>query len=251
MLSLSEMVRFIEKNVSQKQTFSKTKRSGIYLVLGGPGFHAVVWMKIALIGYGKMGKAVEKVALAREHTITNKDEADLWIDFSHKTGIMERIEEALALHKPFVIGTTDWQEHQAKAEELTNLKGGALFVSPNFSLGLNLFLKVLKEAQKLIAPFKLYDTAGFELHHNQKKDSPSGTARLIAEELGLKEFAAVRVGHIPGTHTVLFDSSVDTITITHEARSREGFALGAVIAAEWLTGKKGFFTMRDLMEDYA
>lgn len=229
-------------------------------------------MKIALIGHGKMGKEVEKCALARGHTIAVKEEADLWIDFSHPSGILERIDQALQLGKPHVIGTTGWDNLFEEAKKRTLQKQGALFVSANFSLGVNLFLAVVKETCKLISPFTLYDVAGHEIHHNQKIDSPSGTARLIAEavlqtfptkkralyqipdrKIAPDElaFSSLRVGHVPGTHSLVFDSPCDTITLTHEARSREGFALGAVMAAEWLLNKKGFFTMQDFMEDYA
>ena len=205
-------------------------------------------MKIALIGYGRMGKEVERSALLRGHTITSKEEADVWIDFSHPKDMLERVNEALAHHKPFVIGTTGWDPEEAKKRTLA--QQGALFFAPNFSLGVHLFLKIVQEAYKRLSPLGLYDVAGHEIHHNQKLDSPSGTAKLLSTIIG-KEFSSTRVGYVPGTHTITFDSPCDTITLKHEARSREGFALGAVIAAEWLQDKKGFFTMEDLMEDYA
>lgn len=229
-------------------------------------------MKIALIGYGKMGKEVEKSALARGHIITERAEADLWIDFAHKEGILSRINEALLQKKPFVIGTTGWHDLLAEAQKRTLEADGTLMVSANFSLGVNLFLSVVKEASRLLYPFDSYDVAGFELHHNQKADSPSGTAKMMAEALLSRfptkkralfdcpnrpiakdelQISSLRVGHLPGTHSVIFDSPADTITLTHEARSRAGFALGAIIAAEWVQGKTGFFTMQDLMEDYA
>ena len=204
-------------------------------------------MRIALIGYGRMGKEVEKSALSRGHIITSKEEADVWIDFSHPEGILERVEEAIRLYKPFVIGTTGWDPDEAK--RLILARGGALFFAPNFSLGVNFFLKIVREAYRILTPLKLYDVAGHEIHHNMKLDSPSGTAKLLSTIIG-KEFSSSRVGHVPGTHTITFDSPCDTITLTHEARSREGFALGSVIAAEWLIGKKGYFTMDDLMETY-
>ncbi len=207
-------------------------------------------MKIALIGYGRMGKEIERSALLRGHTLTSKEEAAVWIDFSNPVGILERINEALTSQKPFVIGTTGWDEKKEEAKKLTLIKEGSIFFAPNFSLGVNLFLKIIQEAYKLLAPLHLYDVAGHEIHHNQKMDSPSGTAKLLSTIIG-KEFSSTRVGHVPGTHSIIFDSPFDTITLTHEARSREGFALGAVIAAEWLIGKKGFFTMENLMEAYA
>lgn len=228
-------------------------------------------MRIALIGYGKMGKEVEKSALARDHIITSLIEADVWIDFSHPEGILDRIHDAIKLNKPYVIGTTGFDIELAR-QIASEKKEAALFVSANFSLGVNLFLEIVKEACKLLHPFGLYDVAGEEIHHKEKIDSPSGTAKLIVNtvlqnfpekkkalfnlpnrKLSQDElsFSSQRLGHVPGTHTLVFDSSCDTISLKHEARSREGFALGAVMAAEWLIGKKGFFTMQDLMEDYA
>ena len=240
-------------------------------------------MKIAIIGYGKMGKAVEKAALEKQLSIAAKiapslptktmskeslQHADVCIDFTHPDAVLANIKKAAELKKNIVVGTTGWYERLDAVKTLVDSSGIGLLYAPNFSLGVNLFLRIVKEAAQLIAPFDAYDAAGHEVHHNQKADIPSGTAIAIANTMlnalpqkkracfgnepfardaSLLHFSSLRCGSVPGTHTVTFSSPIDSITLTHEAHSREGFAIGALTAAEWLHGKKGLFTIDDLI----
>ncbi len=237
-------------------------------------------MKIALLGYGKVGRLVEEVAKNKGHTIVAKidssqqnlaqsiERADVCIDFSHPSCIIEHIELASSLGKNIVVGTTGWHEHIDVVKDIVSKKNIGLIYSPNFALGVHLFIRIVAEAAALIDRYEDYDAGVIESHHNKKADSPSGTAKAIADALINKikrksnvvhdavqgqiapqdlHVASIRCGSIPGTHTVLFDSPADTITLTHQAHSREGFARGAVAAAEWLQGRKGFFTIEDLI----
>jgi len=241
-------------------------------------------MNIGIIGYGKMGKLIESIALQSGHTIQviidpkknhceiSKDtmkNVDVCIDFSHPNAALENIDKITALHIPLVMGTTGWYERLESIKTLVISRQSSLLYSPNFSIGVNLFLKIVEEATGLIDHFDEYDVGGCEIHHRQKADSPSGTAAAIVDIL-LKgstrkttvnyssfshppkpeelHFSSLRTGFNPGMHSVIFDSPVDTITLTHQARSREGFAKGAVQAAEWLKGKTGFFTMNDFIQ---
>ncbi|MDR3624844.1 MAG: 4-hydroxy-tetrahydrodipicolinate reductase [Chlamydiales bacterium] len=244
-------------------------------------------MDFALIGYGKMGRIIEKIAAERGHSVLVKidplidsqnsaaktllQDVDACIDFSHPDAVIDHIDLCASVGKPLVIGTTGWYEHLQAAEKKANQANIGVIWSANFSLGINLFMHVVKESAKIFNPFTSYDVAGFEIHHEQKIDSPSGTAKRLAETL-LEEltnkkkilyetvnrkvekeelqFTSLRVGHVPGTHTIYFDSPSDTITLTHTARNRESFAEGAVIAAEWIVGKTGFFTIDDLMNQW-
>ncbi|MBI3037080.1 4-hydroxy-tetrahydrodipicolinate reductase [Candidatus Woesearchaeota archaeon] len=248
-------------------------------------------MKIALIGYGKMGKEVDRVAKLRGHTVcaivdktdagaTHKEidssgsclkDADIVIDFTVPSAVVGNIRRVTAAKKNMVVGTTGWYDGMTEAKQLVGAAGTGFIYSSNFSVGVNVFYRVIEAAAKLINKVPEYDAFGYELHHNQKLDSPSGTAKSIAEIL-LKNisrkkqpqydkldrkinpeelhFASVRAGWIPGTHVVGFDSEADTIELKHTARSRAGFALGAVMAAEWLRGRKGFFTMNDFISDF-
>ncbi len=230
------------------------------------------YMKIALIGYGKMGKLVEQIAIAHGHVIVVKIDpkcqnktisaeslidSDVCIDFTHPSQALKNLELAAELGKNVVIGTTGWYEDLNKAEKIVNRHQIGCIYSPNFSLGIALFIKMLSMAATIIAPFDSYDVGGMEIHHNQKADAPSGTAQLIRDELqkliprktNQIDFSSLRVGSVPGTHSIIFDSPVDTITLTHAARNREGFAIGAIHAAEWIIGKKGLFTLDDLLGD--
>lgn len=239
-------------------------------------------MKIALIGYGKMGRVVEEVAQARGHTIVAKidpngphktptaealHDAHVCIDFSHPSCAVNNIKQLVALGKDIVMGTTGWYSHLEEITGLIHQNPVGLIYSPNFSIGVNLFLQIVSEAASLINAFESYDVGVFEAHHNKKADSPSGTAKAIAKTVlnrmsrkrvlvegqvegqiakDALQISSLRCGSIPGTHSVIFDSPADTITLTHEARSREGFAIGAVAAAEWVHGRKGLYTIEDM-----
>lgn len=227
-------------------------------------------MKIAIIGYGKMGKMVEQSANLKGHSIvsiigpssphtritkSSLANAEVCIDFSHPNCALDNIKNVSDLGINMVVGTTGWYENIDTAKNFIDKSQIGFIYSPNFSLGIALFLKIAAHTASLISPFSEYDIAGIETHHNQKVDSPSGTAKAIAAHMQSQlpqnhppiPFSSVRVGSVPGTHTILIDSPADTITLTHTARNREGFANGAIIAAEWLSEKKGFFTLDDLL----
>jgi len=253
-------------------------------------------MKIALIGYGKMGRMIEQIALAGGHTIAaivdpfakdtpagipvsksiadaNLDSADAAIEFSVPATACENI-TALAQRKiPTVAGTTGWLDKLDEVRKSVESANSALLWSSNFSIGVNLFYRIAWYAAELFNNFNDYDVGGFEAHHNKKLDSPSGTAKTLAEGVLSKierknkivwetldrkpaadelHFPSLRMGHVPGTHSLFFDSQADTIEITHTARSREGFASGAVLAAQWLTLKErhGIFTIDDMLKEY-
>ena len=242
-------------------------------------------MKLGLVGYGKMGKMIEQVALQRGHTIASivdpnvpgahKDisaaslqDAEVVIDFTHPSTALDNIRKISALKKNLVVGTTGWYAQMSDVQQIVQQEGTGLLWSGNFSVGMNLFFRIVEHAATLIDPIPEYDIMAYELHHNQKKDSPSGTAemlgrtilgamnrksKLVYEKLDRApaadevHVASVRGGSIPGTHTVVMDSPFDTIEMTHTARTREGFALGAVLAAEFINGKKGLYGIEDLM----
>ena len=231
-------------------------------------------MKIALLGYGKMGKTIERIALERGHSIVaviDKDSldtdfsvADVAIDFSIPSEAFSNIKKSFDNNVPIVSGTTGWLEHYESAVKLCKEKDGAFIYASNFSSGVNLFFELNKKLASIISTIKEYDVSLEEIHHTQKLDAPSGTAIKLAEGIiensnkeswrlnvteSDKEIPIIskREGMVPGTHTVKYTSSVDEIEIKHTAKSRDGFALGAVIAAEWLAGKKGVFTMKDVL----
>lgn len=227
-------------------------------------------MKIALIGYGNMGKMIEQAALARGHLITiiprsafpaspkfdaELKQTDICIDFSHPCCAIEHLERLAHLGKNLVMGTTGWDADFDKVKQIVEMSNIGFLYSPNFSIGVALFHQILIETVELVAPFEAYDVSGIEIHHNKKADSPSGTALAITSSLNKHlipqkkkiQFSSVRVGATPGTHSVIFDSDSDTITLTHTARNRKGFAEGALTAAEWLIGKKGMFTLEDML----
>lgn len=227
-------------------------------------------MKIALMGHGKMGKLIERLAEEQGHEIsliaTSKCPAtsemlacaDVCIDFSHPDSVVSNISLAATQGINIVVGTTGWHNHLDAIEKIIDKHPIGLLHAPNFSLGIALFTKIVEHAASLIAPTHRYGLAGIELHHKHKIDSPSGTAIALADKINSRlpknvpplAFTSVRTGSVPGTHTVIFDSPADTITLTHEARNREGFALGALHAAEWLQGKTGIFTIDDLIRTY-
>ena len=230
-------------------------------------------MKIALLGYGKMGKVIERIALERGHEIvlrkgsqdsfdTLKD-ADIAIDFSVPSSAVENISACLEQGIPVVSGTTGWLEKYDEMVALCQSKNGSFIYGSNFSLGVNIFFELNKYLAKMMANLKDYKVSMEEIHHTQKLDAPSGTAISLANGIiqntdytnwtletpkeGEIHIEAKRIENIPGTHSVFYDSIVDQIEIKHTAHSREGFALGSVIAAEWLVDKKGVFTMKDVL----
>jgi len=244
-------------------------------------------MRIAIIGYGSMGREVEKVLLERGHQVAARVDpvqagadgthlteemarrSDMAIEFSHAEAVLENAKAYAGFGLSAVVGTTGWY---AKLEDLRGIIGasriGYLYGS-NFSIGAHLFFALVAAAAELANPCPEYDIMGWEVHHKRKKDSPSGTAltiariitgqsnrkkRVVTEKLDRApaadelHFASVRGGEVPGTHTVLLDSVFDTIELTHRARTRGGLALGAVRAAEWLAGKQGFFEVNDFIQ---
>jgi 4-hydroxy-tetrahydrodipicolinate reductase len=231
-------------------------------------------MKIALLGYGKMGQVIERIALERGHEIVlKKDEfntydglstADVAIDFSIPTAAVTNISNCFHANVPVISGTTGWLAHYDEMVALCTEKKGAFISSSNFSLGVNLFFELNEQLAKMMAKFDSYRVDMEEIHHTQKLDAPSGTAISLAKgvienshytswTLGQPleneiHIEAVRTGAVPGTHTVTYNSEIDTIEIKHTAHNRDGFALGAVIAAEWIVGKQGVFTMKDVLE---
>ena len=231
-------------------------------------------MKIALLGYGKMGKVIEKIALERGHHVVlkiDKDDtnfdlsvADVAIDFSVPTAAVGNISAALNQNVPVISGTTGWLDNFEDIKSICEKTNGAFIYASNFSLGVNLFFELNKVLAKLITPFKEYNVQIEEIHHTQKQDAPSGTAITLAEGIAKKsnyegwtlspntepqkiKIEAKRIENVPGTHTINYTSEVDTLEITHTAHNRNGFALGAVVAAEWIIGKKGIFTMKDVL----
>lgn len=230
-------------------------------------------MKIALLGYGKMGQAIEKVAVSRGHEIVLRktqsntfdglENADVAIDFSVPTAAVTNITTALTNGIPVVSGTTGWLEDYDLMVALCKEKDGAFIYGSNFSLGVNLFFQLNEYLAKMMAKFPEYKVAMQEIHHKQKLDAPSGTAISLAkgiiENSDYSSWAlenaktdeiwidAQRIEHVPGTHSVFYNTPIDTIQIKHIAHSREGFALGAVMAAEWIVGKNGVFTMKDVL----
>lgn len=231
-------------------------------------------MKIALLGYGKMGKVIEKIAQSRGHEISlkiDKDTApydittvDVAINFSTPDSAVENIKIALENGIPVISGTTGWLSEMESIKAVCNAHNGAFIYASNFSLGVNIFFELNKHLAKLMKNLTDYSVNLEEIHHTQKQDAPSGTAITLAEGIlensdydswGLAPvenasklaITAKRIDAVPGTHTVNFDSEVDNISITHTAHNREGFGLGAVVAAEWILGKTGVFSMNDVL----
>ncbi|MCX6222778.1 MAG: 4-hydroxy-tetrahydrodipicolinate reductase [Bacteroidia bacterium] len=237
-------------------------------------------MKIALIGYGKMGKEIEQIAIGRGHTIvlkidvdnqsdltvSNLSKADVAIEFTTPSTAVSNYRICFEAGVPVVSGTTGWLEQKPLIEQECLAKNGCFFYTSNFSLGMNLFFELNKILARMMKPYPQYDVSMTEIHHTQKLDAPSGTAITLAEgiisENGSKKswtieppksweelhIQPVRKDPYPGLHTVKYDSEVDYIEITHNAYSRKGLALGAVLAAEFCLGKKGIFTMSDLLK---
>ena len=231
-------------------------------------------MNIALLGYGKMGKTIEEIAIQRGHQIVlkvDKDDhdyditkADVAIDFSIPNVAFSNISNCINNQIPVISGTTGWLEDYNKAVALCKEKQGAFIYASNFSLGVNIFFELNKTLARMMTNLKQYKVSLEEIHHTQKLDAPSGTAislanDIIAEHSNYKQWkleesientiniTAKRIDDVPGTHTITYESEVDAITIKHVAQNRQGFALGAVIAAEWIVGKTGVFTMNDVL----
>ena len=230
-------------------------------------------MKIALLGYGKMGKVIERIALERGHEIVLRKSssdsfeglelADVGIDFSIPNAAVSNISYCIEQGIPVVSGTTGWLENYHTMVQLCQSKKAAFIYGSNFSLGVNLFFELNDYLAKMMAKFNQYNVSMEEIHHTQKLDKPSGTAISLANliinhtdknswsiENPLKDDLFIdvkRVDNVPGTHTIFYTSAVDTIEIKHTAHNRDGFAFGAIIAAEWIVGKTGVFTMKDVL----
>lgn len=236
-------------------------------------------MRIALIGYGKMGKAIEEIALQRGHEIVlkindenlqdfneaNLKKAEVAIEFTGPHSAFENVKQALKWGIPLVCGSTGWLDRWKEIEALRTETQGSFIYASNFSVGVNIFFELNKRLAELMAPHDDYDVQLEEIHHTQKKDAPSGTAITLAEQVLEKikrkkawvnqnsdnpkdlEIVSSRIDPAPGTHKVRYSSAIDDIEIIHTAHNRTGFALGAVLAAEFLPGKKGLFTMKDVL----
>ena len=217
-------------------------------------------MKIAILGYGKMGRAIEKIALQRGHEIILKtnsqnpaDTADfsaveVAIDFSTPDTAFSNISSALTQGIPVISGTTAWLEKQTEAEQLAMENNTAFLYASNFSIGVNLFFELNKNLAQLMSNHEQYQASMKEVHHIHKLDAPSGTAISLAEDMqGEIHIESERTGEVPGTHIITYQSGIDSIEIKHEAHNRQGFALGAVLAAEWIKDKKGVFSMSDML----
>lgn len=229
-------------------------------------------MKIALLGYGRMGKTIEKLAVERGHSVVKKidqgdtydfADADVAIDFSVPDAAVDNISMALKSGVPVVSGTTGWLERYPEMVALCKENNGAFIYASNFSVGVNIFFELNKKLAQMMKALDSYDVSMTEVHHIHKLDAPSGTAITLAEgiieessktdwildneESDKITIKAVREAEVPGTHTITYQSDVDEIMIEHKAHSRNGFALGAIIAAEWLKDKKGVHTMKDVL----
>jgi 4-hydroxy-tetrahydrodipicolinate reductase len=234
-------------------------------------------MKIALIGYGKMGKTLERVAVSRGHEVVLKidvdnrqdfdrlHEADVAIEFTRPESAVLNLEKCIAAGVPVVCGTTGWLAEYERIAALCMAQKSGFFYASNYSIGVNIFFEINRRLADMMNGYPMYDVSMEEIHHTQKLDAPSGTAITLAEGIfdnltrktnwvcGTEgspsdlTITAKRIDPAPGTHIVRYDSPIDSIEITHTAHSREGFATGAVVAAEWLAGKKGVFSMKDLL----
>ena len=229
-------------------------------------------MRIALIGYGKMGHAVRALAEERGHEVPviigeahenmaaerfpeTLRMADVAIDFSSAEAVRRNVEACMLAQIPIVEGTTGWNAQLSDIKFLVEESGGAMVHGANFSIGVNLFYKVAGYAAALFSKFPEYEAFIEEQHHSRKKDAPSGTALklkdVVEKHVQVGDIAATRAGNIPGTHRLGFDGKADQILLEHTARSREGFALGAIMAAEWIVGKNGFYEFGDVIDEIA
>lgn len=227
-------------------------------------------MRIAIVGYGKMGRMIDRLATERgievvlkldEHnnahfegiTPKNFHGVDVAIDFSTPATVIDNIERIAPLSVDLVVGTTGWHERMDYVKSLVDLHQIGLVWSPNYSVGVNAFFRIVSAASKLLSNEPEYESWAWEIHHSAKKDAPSGTLLKLVDEMRAAGFArnidtaSNRAGMIPGVHEIGFDSAADTITLRHTARSREGFALGAIKAADWVAGRKGFYEFGDVL----
>ncbi len=234
-------------------------------------------MKIALIGYGKMGKTIENIAVQRGHNIVLRldvnnpedfnrlKEADVAIEFTRPESAFGNLKHCIEAQVPVICGTTGWLAHYNEVSKLCQSNETAFFYASNYSIGVNIFFEINRRLAAIMDNYPMYDIKMEEIHHTQKLDAPSGTAITLAQgifenverkrnwvcntEGGVDDLAitAKRVDPAPGTHIVSYDSAIDTIEISHTAHSREGFATGAVLAAEWILGRKGVFSMKDML----
>lgn len=229
-------------------------------------------MKVAIIGYGKMGHEIEKVLVERGHSVVlkididnrkemmtkeNFEGVDVAIEFTSPATAYDNIRECLLFGVPILSGSTGWLDRKAEIDSLCNEQGGAFFYSSNYSLGVNVLFRLNRWLSKVMAQLPQYSAKIEETHHIHKLDAPSGTAATLAEEMreasegalsvAKEEIISYREGEVPGIHTITFDSEEDTLVVSHSAKSRRGLALGAVLAAEWLVGRKGVFSMDDFL----
>jgi 4-hydroxy-tetrahydrodipicolinate reductase len=221
-------------------------------------------MKLALLGYGKMGRMVEQAAARAGLEVAcvidpaasprgRLGDADVCIDFSEPGAVIDNIRMATDARVSMVVGTTGWYDHVSEVRRLVEASGIGFVYGSNFSVGVGLMFKIVEHAARLFKQFPSHDPFIEEAHHKLKKDAPSGTAiflkRIVEGEYGVEApTASTRAGYIPGTHVVGFDSEADTLTITHTARSRAGFAQGAVLAAQWIRGRKGFYEFSEIID---
>ncbi len=229
-------------------------------------------MKVAIIGYGKMGHEIEKVLAERGHNvvltidINNAEEmmvadklrqADVAIEFTSPATAYDNIRRCIEAGVPVLSGSTGWTERKAEIDELCRQKGGAFFYSSNYSLGVNVMFRLNRWLAKVMAGLPQYQVKIEETHHIHKLDAPSGTAATLAAEMNeasqgrlsvaKEDIISYREGEVPGIHTITYDSEEDTLTVSHSAKSRRGLALGAVLAAEWLVGRSGVYSMDDFL----
>jgi 4-hydroxy-tetrahydrodipicolinate reductase len=225
--------------------------------------------KLAIVGYGKMGKLIEQLAPQYDFEVALKlDEfnnaksagltkenfqgIDVAIEFSIPAAVAGNVRGVAGFGVPLVVGTTGWLEHLDDVRRLVEAAGTGLVWSPNFSIGVNVFLRLVAEAARLMEAEPEYGSWAWEIHHSAKKDAPSGTLLKLVDEMKKAGYTrnidvgSNRAGAIPGTHEIGFDSAADTITLRHTARSREGFARGALKAAQWIVGKKGFYEFSEI-----
>lgn len=210
-------------------------------------------MKLALIGRGKMGRLVEELATGQGLEIVPLEKAEVAVDFTVPHAVVDNVRKAAGLGVNVVVGTTGWSGRLEEVKAIVDKQGIGLIYAANFSIGVNLFFRIIRQAAECVARHPEFDPWIWEMHHTAKKDAPSGTAlklgALLKEVYGDRavSISSNRAGQVPGTHTVGWDAEADTLTFTHTARSRKGFALGALWAAQWIRGRKGFYEFSEVL----